>query len=349
MRNYLARVAGNDALRERLGRDLEQNALSHAYILEGPKGIGKQTLALELAMALACEHRNDAAHPLPCHTCPSCRKIAAGNSPDVIHVYREEDKVTMGVDVVRILRSDVITVPNDLNFKIYLVHDAHTMTVQAQNAFLLTLEEPPSFVLFLLLCEDADAMLETIRSRAPVLRMRPVADALIGEHLLTNAPTPELARAASELCKKAPEEFAAVLRIAGGRIGTVIDLLDEEKRAPLLKNRAVATEICHMLADRGQPDALLTALLGLGKKRDEVTVKLELLQCALRDLLLLHYSDNAEPIFFTDKEAALELCTRFTARELLAATEAVEKAIRALAASGNIRLTLVQLMIDLTQ
>ena len=137
--------------------------------------------------------------------------------------------------------------------------------------------------------------------------------------------------------------------VAGGRIGTVIDLLDEEKRAPLLKNRAVATEICHMLADRGQPDALLTALLGLGKKRDEVTVKLELLQCALRDLLLLHYSDNAEPIFFTDKEAALELCTRFTARELLAATEAVEKAIRVLAASGNIRLTLVQLMIDLTQ
>lgn len=348
MRNYLAAVAGNDALRERLGRDLEQNALSHAYILEGPRGIGKQTLALELAMALACEHRNDAAHPLPCHSCPSCRKIAAGNSPDVIHVYREEDKATMGVDVVRMLRSDVITVPNDLNFKIYIVHDAHTMTIQAQNAFLLTLEEPPAFVLFFLLCEDAGMMLETIRSRAPVLRMRPVDDERIKAHLLTHAPSPELSRAASDLHARAPEDFAAVLRIAGGCIGTVIDLLDEEKRAPLLKNRKIATDICRLLADRGQPDVLLTTLLSLGKKRDEVTSKLGLLQLALRDLLLLHYSDNAEPIFFTDKEAALELCTRFTARELLSTTESVEKAIKALAASGNVRLTLVQLMIELT-
>ncbi len=346
MREYLASIAGNSALRERLGRDLEQNAFSHAYVLEGPAGIGKATLALELAMSLACEHRADGTHPLPCRTCPTCRKIAAGNSPDVIHVYREEGKATMGVDVVRTLRTDVITVPNDLSFKIYIIHDAHTMTVQAQNALLLTLEEPPAFVLFLLLSENADALLETIRSRAPILRMQPVSDSEIRTHLLTRGDA--VARATNDLCRNAPEDFDAVLRMANGRIGAVIDLLDEEKRAPLMESRKDVLYVCRLLADRTHPDKLLTALLSFGKKRDEVTAALQLLELALRDLLLLHYSETATPLFFTDADAASELSTRFTARELLSAIEAAEAAVTALASNSNVRLTLTQLMIGLT-
>ena len=346
MREYLASIAGNHALRERLGRDLEQNAFSHAYVLEGPAGIGKATMALELAMALACERKTDGAHPLPCHRCAACRKIAAGNSPDVIHIYREEGKATMGVGTVRALRSDVITVPNDLSFKIYIIHDAHTMTVQAQNALLLTLEEPPAFVLFLLLSENADALLETIRSRAPILRMQPVSDAEIRTHL--SSLEGDVAKAAAELSRKAPTDFAAVLRMANGRLGRVIELLDEAKRAPLLENRREVQEVCRLLADRTHTDVLLTALLAFGKKREEITAKLQLLQTALRDLTLLHYSDTAEALFFTDKESALELSTRFTARELLCAIEATERAIGTLSANGNTRLALVQLLIDLT-
>ena len=95
MREYLSKIAGNTALRQRLGRDLEQGALSHAYVLEGPSGIGKTAMALELTMAMACENAKSADHPLPCRTCAACRKIAAGNCPDVIHIRREEYKETM--------------------------------------------------------------------------------------------------------------------------------------------------------------------------------------------------------------------------------------------------------------
>ena len=166
MREYLSCVAGNEALRARLGGELARGAISHAYIVEGEAGCGKHTLARAIALAMACEQR-EGEGPFPCMSCPSCRKILAGNSPDVITVSREEDKVTMGVDVIRALREDVPLYPNDLDIKLYIIEDAHTMTTQAQNALLLTLEEPPPFVMFLLLTERADALLETIRSRAP--------------------------------------------------------------------------------------------------------------------------------------------------------------------------------------
>lgn len=349
MREYLSAVVGNRALCHRLGQELETSAFAHAYILEGPEGCGKSTLACELIKALACERRTETASPLPCGCCPTCQKIAAGNSPDVIHIRRENGKATMGVDTVRALRSDVITVPNDLSFKVYVIHDAHTMTVQAQNALLLTLEEPPAFVLFLLLAEDANALLETIRSRAPVLRMEPICTADIESYLLSPTGERKILNAATALKTDAPDDFAALLKMSEGRIGKALALLDESKRAPMLENRAAVTEICHLLAARTRADAQLCALLALGTKREEVTAKLQLLNTALRDLVFLSCSESAPLLFFTEERAAVELAARFTTRRLFAYIEQIDSTLAALAANGNVRLLLMQLHIRLTQ
>lgn len=349
MREYLTSVAGNQRLRQRLGNDLENASLSHAYIIEGAAGSGKSTLALALAMALACQNKANADHALPCGRCESCRKIAAGSSPDVIHVYREEDKATMGVEVIRALRADVHTVPNDLSFKVYLIHDAHTMTRQAQNAFLLTLEEPPPFVIFLLLTEDASVLLETIRSRAPVLRMQPVSEKEIEDFLLSPAREPRLQRAAMTLKNDTPDDFAAIVRMANGCIGTAVELLNESRKAALLEHRADVSRICALLAERTRPDELLSALLALGTNREDVTARLTLLQMALRDLLLLSYSDAATLVFFTDRELAWELCNRFTARRLIGIEESVRETLRLLSSNGNVRLLLIQLHNKLSQ
>ena len=161
----LGDMIGNDALRVRLADDLRRGRLSHAYILEGPVGSGKHTLARQIAAALSCERKQDVTSPLPCRSCPACRKILSGNSPDLITVKREEDKTTFGVEVIRELRQDVPVAPNDTDYKVYLIEDAHLMTQQAQNAFLLTLEEPPPYVLFLLLCglhKDGCNLLEAL-------------------------------------------------------------------------------------------------------------------------------------------------------------------------------------------
>ena len=343
MREYLSSVAGNESLRRRLGKDLEDGSLSHAYVIEGADGSGKSTLAMALSMALACQNRSSADHALPCGRCDACQKIAVGSSPDVIHVYREEGKATMGVDVVRALRADVHTVPNDLSFKVYLIHDAHTMTQQAQNAFLLTLEDPPAFVMFFLLAQDASVLLETIRSRAPILRMQPVSEQEIEAYLLSPARESKLRNTATALKADAPDDFAAILRMANGCIGTAIELLNGSQRASMMEHRAAVSRTISLLAERTRPDELLSALLAFGTNREEVGTKLSFLEMALRDLLLLTYSDTATLVFFTNRELALDLCTRFTARRLVHIANTVRETARLLAANANVRLLLVQL------
>ena len=346
MREYLPSVAGNTALRQRLGADIAQGALSHAMILEGPRGSGKRTLARALAMAAACAHRADPALPLPCGECAACRKIREGLSPDVIRIVRPEDRATMGVESVRALREGLAVVPNDLDRKVYIVEDAHTMTVQAQNALLLSLEEPPSFVLFILLTEDAGALLETIRSRAPIYRMQPLDDALLTAHLCEKT-DPAVRHAAQSLKQSAPAQFAALLKMAGGCIGIAEELLDSVKREVMLERRTNAERICRLLAARRQNDELLALLLALGTNREELTAQLRILQLAVRDLALLTRTERAPLCFFTDREEALELSSRFTANRLLAVTDAAERAIAALAANANARLTLMQLLGEL--
>lgn len=336
MREYLSRVVGNDALRARLGEELSRGAVSHAYIIEGPAGSGKHTLAREIATALSCEHRDKKELPLPCNTCASCRKIAAGNSPDVITVSREEDKATMGVDVIRTLREDVPLYPNDLDVKIYVIEDAHTMTIQAQNALLLTLEEPPPFVMFLLLTERAELLLETIRSRAPILRMQPISDTQMSDYLRAPA-RPDVAREAKAL---SDEDFAALLRMANGRIGRALTLLEAEKRAPVLARRKAAEQLCEALAAGKGQDELLSLVLSFGTSREELLARLAVITEALRDLLLLTRTDHAPLVFFTDREAAIDLSARFPAARLMTLIAATEQTMEQLAANANVRLSL---------
>lgn len=348
MREYLPTVAGNAALRARLGAELASGAFSHAYILEGPAGCGKHTLARAIVMALACEHRTDGAVPLPCGTCPTCRKIAEGNCPDVLTVSREEDKATMGVDVIRAVRSDVAVLPNDLDVKIYVIEDAHTMTEQAQNALLLTLEEPPAFVLFLLLAERADVLLETIRSRAPVIRMQPVPEQELSAWLLSPQ-RPTVSRAAKAIKEANGAEYTALLRMSNGRIGRAVELLEEKKRAPMLARRHEVTQLCELLADGTRPDALLMLLLSFGKMREEIVARLMLMQEALRDLMALGCTEDAPLIFFTERERAADLSAAFTASTLLSHIHATQAALTALSANANTRLVLTQYLCRLTQ
>ena len=342
---FFPQFAGNSTLRAQLATDLRHATFSHAYILEGPQGFGKHTLARLIAMAAACERRTDEGAPLPCGQCKFCRKIAAGNCHDVITVSREADRATMGVNVIRDLRRGIAAVPNDLNLKIYIIEDAHTMTEEAQNAFLLTLEEPPPFVLFLLLTENAGALLETIRSRAPRLRLQPIAREALAEHLLHS---PEgISAGAPTLKREASEEFEALLTLSGGSIGRALTLLDATARAPHLQYRENAKRLLALLADRDKGEGILLLLRSFGTVRQEVLAQLSAVSLALRDLILLSQSEHAPLIFFTDREAATDLAESFTAMRLFSLGEQIAAAEAMLERNANVRLTLTHLFTQL--
>ena len=354
-------VVGNPELLERLDRDIRDGRLSHAYILDGKKGSGRHTLARHIMAAIACENRPGQAvsrrdedqmgffdllddtplppreipadAPLPCWECPACVKVLEDKCPD-IHIIGRDGKASIGVDAIRFLRSDVLIPPNDLDTKIYIVEDAETMTVQAQNALLLTLEEPPPYVLFLLLCDGADRLLETIRSRAPVLRLRPIPDSDIRGYLRARR------------CTLSDEDLDAVILRADGCIGRALTLADARAVKPILKMRETCDEFMGIMAAR-RYDHLPAVLNKFGSKRDGVMELIAMTTLAARDLILLRHGDTVKLKYYTDRDSAEELACRFTTKSLLNLYAALEKTADALEANGNIRLTLMGLAVEL--
>ena len=338
MKITMPQIVGNERLRRRLGDDVLRGTLSHAYLLEGPVGSGKHTIARLLAASLACERKHDENTPLPCGECLSCRKILDGKSPDIMIIGRE-DKATIGVETVRRIREDAHTFPNDLDFQLYIIEDAHTMTAQAQNALLLTLEEPPSFVRFLLLCENTQTILETIKSRAPVLRTEAVDPDRIAEYLCHEVP------GALSQRDSAPGEWREILLSCDGCIGRAMQLLDPKVRKPILNRRRLAQEFLDACLTNRERATRMIALFGaVGAKREDVNEFLLTLQTAIRDLTMLKRSDNAPLLFYTDREEAMALSDRIPAATLIRMYENCEDARCAVTIrNANIRLTLMEL------
>ena len=162
-------LAGNGRLKQQLSQREEGRGLSHAYLIAGPKGSGRHTLARELSAAMVC---TAPAGQRPCHRCPPCKKVLAGVHPDV-NMISGGDK-PIAVDQVRSLRSDAYVRPNEGQRKVYVLEGADQMNASAQNAMLKLLEEGPDYAAFLLLAENGSGVLETVRSRCEELELSPV-------------------------------------------------------------------------------------------------------------------------------------------------------------------------------
>lgn len=161
----LSALAGN----RRLKASLARRELSHAYILSGPAGSGRHTLARLLCQAMLC---TAPAERRPCGGCGACRKVQSGIHPDVVVISGGEKPIT--VDQVRALRTDAYIRPNEGSRKIYLLEQADRMNQSAQNAMLKLLEDGPSYGAFLLLAENGGGLLQTVRSRCEELMLTPV-------------------------------------------------------------------------------------------------------------------------------------------------------------------------------
>ena len=180
---------GNDSLKERLSAALSKDRLSHCYLLTGPEGSGKKTLSLILAAAMQCE---EPAGKRPCLRCTACRKVLSGSHPDVITVQKRKDRKTMGVDVIRQTCQDLYIRPNEGRKKIYIFPSGKEITPPAQNALLKGIEEPPAYGVFLFLAEQADHLLDTIRSRCAELKLSPLPEKLLDEELAKRCPDKDL-------------------------------------------------------------------------------------------------------------------------------------------------------------
>jgi len=208
-------VVGQDHVAQTLTNALRDNAVAHAYIFAGPRGIGKTSMAKILAKALNCE-RFEEPTITPCGECDSCRSIAAGTSLDVIEMDAASNR---GIDDIRELRDKVAFAPVQGRSKVYIVDEVHMLTKEAFNALLKTLEEPPPHVVFVLATTEVHKIPETIVSRCQRFDFRrPLMQEIMSV----------LARiATAEGVTVDPEALAEIARHAEGGFRDAIGTLDK--------------------------------------------------------------------------------------------------------------------------
>ena len=200
-------LLGNQRLKENLISSISRGHLSHCYLICGPTGSGKHTLARLLAAAAVCKEENK-----PCLTCNACRKVMADTHPDVISVV-EPEKKAVSVKLVRQYREDMFIRPNEADRKVYLF--PQELNIEGQNTLLKVLEEPPSYGVFLLLADNPEKLLPTVRSRCTELRLQGLPEDILRRQLQREYPDAE-----------ADAIEAAIVR-SGGYLGQAKTLLAE--------------------------------------------------------------------------------------------------------------------------
>lgn len=174
------RLLGNDQLKQNLTNALSSGHISHFYLISGPTGSGRHTLAKLLAAAILCQE-----HQKPCMNCSACRKVMANTHPDLIPVNDPTHK-TIPVDMLRDMRDDLFVRPNEAMWKIYLIDQE--MRAEGQNALLKVLEEPPKYGVFILIADNAESLLPTVRSRCTPLQLQPLPEAVLMQALEKDFP-----------------------------------------------------------------------------------------------------------------------------------------------------------------
>lgn len=324
------RVVGNELVKEMLASDLASGRLAHAYLVEGADGSGRTTLAKTVCAVMSGDPT-------------MADRIYGEICPDISYLRRKDDKKTIGVDEVRAIRSSAYIRPGDLDFKAYLFEEADAMTVQAQNALLKLLEEPPAEVYFFLMCENASALLPTVRSRAPTLRMQPVPKEQMAEYLRSTD------RRARELSVKNPDAFDALIENSGGRIGRALHLLDGRSAGKSGELYDAVLGFVEVIASKNVRDIYLSCL-NLPAKRDELSEFYRRTLEILRDLTVLRIGSDADLVSRGNDGARLcELSGRFSQGRLLCLCELLLLQCEQLKSNVNLQNSKISLASAITQ
>ncbi len=182
---YWQHIIGHEWAVQLLAGSIQHDRVGHAYLITGPPQIGKTTLARTFAQALNCE-----AQPgeRPCGNCRTCQLITNNKHPDVRFLQpdiSDRGKASIKIDAIRQLQQSLNLAAYEARLKVAIIKDFDAANLNAANAFLKTLEEPPANVVLILTASDADTLLETITSRCRTLGLRPLPTAIIEQSLMT--------------------------------------------------------------------------------------------------------------------------------------------------------------------
>ena len=294
-------VKGQEHIVTTLKNQIKADRIGHAYLFCGTRGTGKTTIAKILARAVNCEHPVDGS---PCNDCPTCRAINAGTSMNVIEIDAASNN---GVDNIREIREEVAYRPTQGRYKVYIIDEVHMLSAGAFNALLKTLEEPPSYVIFILATTEAHKIPITILSRCQRYDFKRITVETIADRLMEL-----MEKEGNDVEEKAIRYIA---KAADGSMRDALSLLDQciafylgEKLTyeKVLENLgAVDTEVFSRLLREilarhtSQAIGILEDLIIKGRELGQFVTDFI---WYLRNLLLISASDNPEEAVDVSRE-----------------------------------------------
>lgn len=308
---------------------VQQNKVSHAYILNGQRGSGKKMLAKLFATTLQCETGKSE----PCNECRSCIQANNGNHPDIITVKHEKPGSISVDDIRSQVNGDIMIKPYSSPYKIYIIPEADLLTVQAQNALLKTIEEPPEYAIIFLLTENADSLLPTIRSRCVMLKLRNIKDKLVKKYLMEQLQIPDYQ---ADLCAA----------FAQGNIGRAV-MLAKSEHFNEIKEEAI--QLLKYINEM-ELSEIVSAIKEINKYKLEVTDYLDIITIWYRDVLLYKATKDVGSLVFGDQLKYIkERASKSSYEGIETILESIEKAKVRLKANVNFDLVMELLLLTIKE
>lgn len=327
-------IIGQEQIKEHFQNALKMNKISHAYILNGEKNSGKEFIAKVFASALQCEKTDMASGmPEPCGTCRSCKQMDGKNQPDVIYVSHEKPG-SIGVEDIRTqINGDMAIKPYSSPRKIYIINEGEKMTVQAQNALLKTLEEPPEYAVILILTTNVESLLPTILSRCITLNMKPVKDSQAKKFLMETLQVPDYK---ADIC----------VAFARGNIGKA-KMLASSEEFDHVKEEAVT--LLKYINDM-EISEIVTAIKKINEYQLDVNDYFDILSIWYRDILLFKATNDANHLIFREEIQYIKrVADRSTYEGIEKIIQALDKSKQRLSANVNFDLTMELLLLTIKE
>lgn len=329
-------IVGQDEIKSFIKKSVIKEKVSHAYIISGEKGSGKGEVAALFAATLQCtseyEIWDESTINRPCGNCVSCKQMESGNQPDVITI--QTDKKSIGVEVIREQVNNTAEIkPYSGPYKIYIIPDAETMTAEAQNALLKTIEEPPEYVVIFLLVQNIGAMLPTILSRCVELSMKPISETVIIEYLMNNMHIPDYLAEASAV-------------FAQGNIGKAVRYATDSDFI------AVRDDVIRVLKsiENKKVDELTEIIARIKEEKYNIDDYLDIMILWYRDVLLYKAIKDASTLIFKEETKYLMAEAKVRSYENLeTCIEAIDKAKQRIYANVNFDMAMELLFITLKE
>ena len=322
-------ILGHEQIIEHLQNAIKTDKVSHAYILDGPDMSGKKMIADAFSMTLECEKKGTE----PCMECHSCKQALGKNQPDIIYLQHEKPN-TISVDDIRSqINNDIGVKPYSSPYKVYIVDEAEKMNVQAQNALLKTIEEPPAYAVILLLTNNAEIFLPTILSRCVRLSLKAVPDEKIKAYLMENYEVPDYK---ADVC----------VAFAQGNVGKAIELAESEDFNEI-KNSAL--QLIKRLDDIELYE-MTEAVKQISNYKLKINDYFDLIMIWYRDVLLYKATADVNKLIF--KEEVYEIkkeASRSSYGGIENILEALEKAKIRLNANVNFDLVIELLLLTIKE